>query len=1085
MDLEGLSTICAGLGILEEDDNGNRTVYTKTEFCLENLKDLQRFLRRYDPQTRDVFKQVCKWNIVLKDLVPIIEHCQDDRDLVISAVKILVFLTMPIEPGSSNIPEQIEYLWGLKASITRNDTVAVIVSLLEGPLENLEREAFTEDDWKLVQLVLTLFRNILAVQDISLQQKASGTATQFLSLRDKFIELLFHENVTDLILVLTQHVGGSRGYLRQDNLLLLEIFHYIFMGQEPALITKASQKGSEVDEDVKASLNSLMSIMEEEKDKRRRTRLRNLDRHTQFSGTFTRLAMDGSKTLFKGNPGTASHDSLLKSHKVQRGPQKRIAWDSGTLSSSKENILEVLRDFINQFLSAGYNVLMQSIREDIEKEHHAIQNSDVVVFFQVAQFVTAFQHHTFLISKPKTVIDTSETVINKFADSTFQGDICGPIAATLNEAMFLLVIYKWRSAFEGLKETNDYKFLSVAGSLMKNMIRMLDLVLKLFPEDSKEPQTARILLYKIFYDQTDQGMTQFLVNLIKSFDTHKQPKSDLADLIEMIHVVVRLMENLQARGTLRVSRKSRRGKKKKIQGDKKVTVDEQLGGDQVNIDGDVGKSTCKPSVDSNGLLEEPLANPSSDGKEESTLVPDQVEELEVPLTDSGNTVDDSALKENKQFDHNPDDLECEMGDSSEDDPSAATDEVDFKISSLVATFANNSIIENLCWLLRFYKSNSTSTNHYILSMLRRICDDLELSPMLYQLSLLTTFYDILDEQKSSTRKEYANIVSFLTNLLRKMLRKMKSQPLLFVEVLFWKTRKECHYINSESLLNELGNLRKETKKWGTVSPGNEGEVGPSQGQGGIGRRSIADALGDDEFDVVISQEGSYQNEGHSVDKSLRVPKRKKRLVFDPEMETNIKNLYEKHKDERHCTRLIAEALDPDGKVSPVQVSNKLKQLGLKVASKKRMLRVDSFPKGDDGQIRASESDSALHSLADLEESSLLKRSFRSRKRIRAFSKEQELMVKDLYEQFKHHKRCSHMIATALDADNTFTAAQISRKIKQLGLIKEKRPSAAKLHLRDEDADDIIVDEGAEESDEETLLALKRRYGACSRDENIL
>ncbi|XP_028105699.1 uncharacterized protein LOC114304743 isoform X3 [Camellia sinensis] len=55
-------------------------------------------------------------------------------------------------------------------------------------------------------------------------------------------------------------------------------------------------------------------------------------------------------------------------------------------------------------------------------------------------------------------------------------------------------------------------------------IRMLDLVLKASPEDSNEPQTARILLYKLFYDQTDQGMTQFLLNQIKSFDTHKQAK---------------------------------------------------------------------------------------------------------------------------------------------------------------------------------------------------------------------------------------------------------------------------------------------------------------------------------------------------------------------------------------------------------------------------------------------------------------------------------------------------------------------------------------------------------------------------------
>ena len=36
-------------------------------------------------------------------------------------------------------------------------------------------------------------------------------------------------------------------------------------------------------------------------------------------------------------------------------------------------------------------------------------------------------------------------------------------------------------------------------------------------------------------------------------------------------------------------------------------------------------------------------------------------------------------------------------------------------------------------------------------------------------------------------------------------------------------------------------------------------------------------------------------------------------------------------------------------------------------------------------------------------------------------------------RFKEHKRCSYMIANALDADNKFTAVQVSRKLKQLGL----------------------------------------------------
>lgn len=90
-----------------------------------------------------------------------------------------------------------------------------------------------------MQLVVTLFRNILAVQDITTQQRVAGLASEFVLLRDRFLELLFEENVMDLILVLTQHVGGSSGVFRQDNLLLLETFYYIYKCQVPELIARA------------------------------------------------------------------------------------------------------------------------------------------------------------------------------------------------------------------------------------------------------------------------------------------------------------------------------------------------------------------------------------------------------------------------------------------------------------------------------------------------------------------------------------------------------------------------------------------------------------------------------------------------------------------------------------------------------------------------------------------------------------------------------------------------------------------------------------------------------------------------------
>ncbi|KAI3506339.1 hypothetical protein L1887_28696 [Cichorium endivia] len=132
--------------------------------------------------------------------------------------------------------------------------------------------------------------------------------------------------------------------------------------------------------------------------------------------------------------------------------------------------------------------------------------------------------------------------------------------------------------------------------------------------------------------------------------------------------------------------------------------------------------------------------------------------------------------------------------------------------------------------------------------------------MLYQLSLLTIFHTILEEQKTSPSKEHENIVLFLKDLVRRMLRKMKSYPLLFVEVLFWKTRKECHYINCESMLQDFG--RNGYRKRGNDHNTLNGDVGTSGGNSWV-RKSMADALDDDEVDVVVphwrDDENSFEN----------------------------------------------------------------------------------------------------------------------------------------------------------------------------------------------------------------------------------
>ncbi|XP_028234377.1 uncharacterized protein LOC114414283 [Glycine soja] len=66
-----------------------------------------------------------------------------------------------------------------------------------------------------------------------------------------------------------------------------------------------------------------------------------------------------------------------------------------------------------------------------------------------------------------------------------------------------------------------------------------------------------------------------------------------------------------------------------------------------------------------------------------------------------------------------------------------------------------------------------------------------------------------------------------------------------------------------------------------------------------------------------------------------------------------------------------------------------------------------------------------------------------------------------------------MIANALDKDGKFTTAQVSRKLKQLGLYLPLKSSGGKMHPKGADLMDRS-NERMDESDDETLVSLVKR-----------
>lgn len=141
----------------------------------------------------------------------------------------------------------------------------------------------------------------------------------------------------------------------------------------------------------------------------------------------------------------------------------------------------------------------------------------------------------------------------------------------------------------------------------------------------------------------------------------------------------------------------------------------------------------------NGSNSECLENLRAYQKEES--LPQNVnEEMQVVVDD----VEDTDLNERENNNHTTGFINMandESGSSGDDYPTGRN-EVDFNITKFVSNFANNSCIQNICWLLKFYRSNSPSTNDHIVFILRHISDKLELSPIFYQVNRRETLSNI-------------------------------------------------------------------------------------------------------------------------------------------------------------------------------------------------------------------------------------------------------------------------------------------------------------------------------------------------------
>ena len=164
-----------GLGWTKKAGEGDAG-FTKGEDCFECVRDIQRYLRR-DPPTRPFHLRLAQLRVLPMRLLPLVAGgaAAGDKRLQLAVIKLLVTMTMPLsdEFDESTRPAHEAYLRSYVRDFLQKDAIAVFVLLLEPALGREDPTQRSREENMLLELVLTLFRNLLLVESTDVKMSGS------------------------------------------------------------------------------------------------------------------------------------------------------------------------------------------------------------------------------------------------------------------------------------------------------------------------------------------------------------------------------------------------------------------------------------------------------------------------------------------------------------------------------------------------------------------------------------------------------------------------------------------------------------------------------------------------------------------------------------------------------------------------------------------------------------------------------------------------------------------------------------------------------------------------------------------------
>jgi hypothetical protein len=521
-----------GLGktVEYEDKNGDLVLfYEKNLDCNANLMDIIRYLRADDREFRTCMQQLSQWSLMGKHLVPLLVQywCRDkliDWNLCLMIVKCMVLLTMPVMPGSRDVPQQILALQKCKHEILLDKNLFVVMMNLAA--ECLSKGQRTKEDIDFLELLLTLFRNILHIPDPPPSHSSSEAHKH--RLQETLIETFEEENVFEFFVVVAQQV--TEPDFRRLAIVLLEILYLTFRSVTPEDLIQTFNDTQQRNTSVSSTTSLLKKVVSEENMIREaRTVIVFGARHGRFGGVFMLPKKDGSLVIRHTTPSELVSSELTSplpkvTESLRRGRHKLIsAMETNAFVSTKTKL--ILKNFADKVLAHCYNDLMEVMKQFISGESSKkLYESDVDNFHWAIAFFTSYtgiiqtqKEQTFKDKLNASAAESANVVSKETTQSEGPSFDISSITSTLNKLTIVSIFQQ----IESLYEQKQWARLTLAVKAAKETLKIVFAMTTCSDDEMK--QFALGLAHQLIYDR--DLCLERLNLLLRKYKLTKQPKA--------------------------------------------------------------------------------------------------------------------------------------------------------------------------------------------------------------------------------------------------------------------------------------------------------------------------------------------------------------------------------------------------------------------------------------------------------------------------------------------------------------------------------------------------------------------------------